>query len=204
MSPAPRQRCRRFRYRESREAYQSRDAPRRDLRLQRPPHGRTAEFVPVDLHPGLSRMRRPVAVGAVPPGVTLCQIESRRSLQLWSRLIHAVVYRARKPPSSLLFPSTRRERWCREQSLLENCRPRFIPAEFRDILFETDTREATPNAAAQWHRGEALRLHSIAKNIPNFLLHAVAVTTCPLLESRLHVLFQISNDQLRHGNSSPR
>ncbi len=78
-----------------------------------------------------------------------------------------------------------------------------MPAKFRDILSKNDTRKAASNAAAQCHGGAAFGLHCIAKNVAHFLFHAMAVTTRLLLESSLYALFKISNNQLRHWNSSP-
>ena len=74
-----------------------------------------------------------------------------------------------------------------------------MPTQFSNMRLKADTREATPNAAAQRHRGEAFGLHSVAKNISNLFFHAVPVTARPPLKSSLHAIFQISDDQLRHG-----
>jgi hypothetical protein len=64
---------------------------------------------------------------------------------------------------------------------------------------KTDIREATPNAAAQWHGGAAFGLHCVTENVADFFFHAVAVTTRLPLESSLYARFEISDDQLCHG-----
>ena len=72
--------------------------------------------------------------------------------------------------------------------------------EFRYVLVQADALEPLPQAAAQWNGGAFLSPHGITENVPNFLLHAVAATICPTLESSLDAFFEISDDELSHGN----
>ena len=71
---------------------------------------------------------------------------------------------------------------------------------FRYVLVQADAREPLPQAAAERKGGAFLGPHSITENIAHFFLHAVAATICPTLESSLDAFFEISDDELSHGD----
>src|SRR5258708_2226841 len=98
--------------------------------------------------------------------------------------------------------STPTPRWWREGSFGEGCRPRRLAVQFRQVRRQTGLRESRRDTRSQSGRGPVLFLQRVAKDVPDFFLHAAPMALGAALQARLNVVFQMPNNELGHGDSS--
>jgi hypothetical protein len=79
-------------------------------------------------------------------------------------------------------------------------RTRWLSAEFGDLCFKSDAREARCNPRAQPGAVMVTALYCAAQDLARLLLGAVTMLTRATLQSRLHVIIEPSNQDLCHNS----
>jgi hypothetical protein len=79
-----------------------------------------------------------------------------------------------------------------------------MPSKLDDVLVQADLCETSCDARAQPRRWAFLIAHGIAQNLSYFLLGAAAMVTGASLELRLHVVLELSDQNLSHGMTIAR
>ena len=70
--------------------------------------------------------------------------------------------------------------------------------QFRDILGKANFREKTRNLCSQSTTRSFVCRDRAAENVPNFLLHAMAVAFRPVLQAHFYRVFDVPDHQLSH------
>jgi hypothetical protein len=85
--------------------------------------------------------------------------------------------------------------------LLESGRTCRLPAQLGKLCLESDARKARCDPGAQSGSGMLTALYRAAQDLARLLLGAVTVLTCTTLQSRLHVVIEPSDQDLRHDRN---
>jgi hypothetical protein len=70
--------------------------------------------------------------------------------------------------------------------------------EFREIFGKAKFGKKTRNLRSQSSARSFVRRDRAAENVPNFLLHAMAVVFSPALQAHFHRIFDVPDHQLCH------
>ena len=90
------------------------------------------------------------------------------------------------------YPEARRSSF-----LFEGGRTGLLAPQRRGVLPQADAREPVPEPAPQGNI-VTLGANRIAEDVAHLFLHTPPMTIGPALEPCLHVLFEVSHDELSH------
>jgi hypothetical protein len=76
-----------------------------------------------------------------------------------------------------------------------------LPAQFGKLCLKSDARKARCDPRAQSGAGMLTALYCAPQDLACLLLSAVPMLTCATLQSCLHVVVELSDQDLRHGKN---
>jgi hypothetical protein len=74
-----------------------------------------------------------------------------------------------------------------------------MTAQLGDILPKSDARKARGQTRTERKAGTSLLFHSVAENLANLLFRASTMPPGTALETSLHIIVQLTHNQLTHG-----